>query len=146
MWDNILDLAKSAASFLQSGVAPPDCPPALQQQMACINHLASKKFFLAFSGFIILGIFFAASVMILFVAAAFPQIIAAYVVLFSKVIEIFGLVMSVYIGAQGLVDLRYNSSSNASIQGQVLTEDITKTIRGNQKDDDYNLNIDEYQH
>ena len=75
-------------------------------------------------------------------------VVTAYSTIFTKIIEIFGLVISVYIGAQGLVDLRYNSSSNASIEGQAQSEhiqedknvNINETIlTNNAKENDYNI-------
>jgi hypothetical protein len=75
-------------------------------------------------------------------------VVTAYSTIFTKIIEIFGLVISVYIGAQGLVDLRYNSSSAASIEGDAQSQQITEDknvnvneqiMTNNAKEDDYNI-------
>lgn len=149
----ITNVLKTAASFLQQGVAPPNTPPEQVEQLASTNHLASKKFFLAVSGFVILGIFYAASIAILFLMENSPTAVTAYTILFTKTMEVFATIMAVYLGGQALVDLKYNSSSSASLQGNTsdttsnnttnynakIVEELT-VIHTNLKDDDYELN------
>jgi hypothetical protein len=137
MWQNISNIAKTAAAFLQEGAVPPNTPKELEAQLGAANHLSSKKFFLAFSGFIILGIFFAVCVVILFMMAATPSLLGTYAVLFSKTIEVFAVIMAVYLGSQALVDLRYNSSSSASVDTSI--QDITEKRIANEKEEDYSL-------
>lgn len=77
-------------------------------------------------------------------------VFTAYSTIFTKIMEVLGLVISVYIGAQGLVELRYNSSSNAGIEGQVEDRDSEEfeekdvnireeILSNNAKEDDYNI-------
>jgi hypothetical protein len=132
-------LIKTAASFLQTGVAPPGTPPELKNKLENTNHLASKKFFIAFSGFLILGIFYASSIAVLFLMEKNPELLASYSVMFSKTIEVFAAIMAVYLGGQAVVDLKYNSSSNASLDASVEIVDITERQVGNEKEDDYEL-------
>lgn len=133
-------MLKTAASFLQTGVAPPGTPPDQKQQLENTNHLSSKKFFMAFSGFLILGVFYASSIGVLFLMEKNPQLLSAYSVMFAKTIEVFAAIMAVYMGGQAVVDLKYNSSSNASASTNVEIVDITKRQVGNEKEDDYELN------
>lgn len=157
----ITDVLKTAASFLQQGVAPPNTPPEQVEELANTNHLASKKFFLAISGFIILGIFYAVSVAVLFLMADNSSAVSSYTTMFTKTMEVFATIMACYLGGQALVDLRYSSSSSASMQGNTsdvvsdststatsdnttnynahITEELT-VIHTNSKEDDYELN------
>jgi hypothetical protein len=132
-------LLKTAASFLQTGVAPPGTPENKKAELENTNHLASKKFFIAFSGFLILGLFYASSVAILFLMGNQTELITTYSVMFSKTIEVFAAIMAVYLGGQAVVDLRYNSSSSASTSTNVQIVDITTKNVGNEKEDDYEL-------
>jgi len=155
----ITDVLKTAASFLQQGVAPPNTPPEQVEELANTNHLASKKFFLAISGFVILGIFYAVSVAVLFLMADNSSAVSSYTTMFTKTMEVFATIMACYLGGQALVDLRYSSSSSASMQGTTsdsassavsdsnntatynanITEQLT-VIHTNSKEDDYELN------
>jgi hypothetical protein len=141
MLQNVVNIVKSASAFLQNGVAPPNCAPEYKKSLEEENHLASKKFFVIFSSIVMLAFVFYTSVGILWFIPRVPEIVAAFVTIFTKIMEVFGLVISVYIGAQGLVDLRYNSSSNAGLQGMVEVEsqNITENLTHNTKEDDYTL-------
>ena len=130
----VLEIIKSATSFLRDG---PNASNAAKQLAEDENHFASKKFFIIFSAIIMLAFVFYTSVGILWFLPRTPEIVTAFVTIFAKVMEIFGLIISVYIGAQGLVDLRYNSSSNASLEGVVeVREEI---LTNNAKEEDYNI-------
>jgi hypothetical protein len=130
----VLEIVKSAASFLRDG---PNASETAKQLAEDENHFASKKFFVIFSAIFMLAFVFYTSVGILWVLPRTPEIVTAFVTIFAKVMEIFGLIISVYIGAQGLVDLRYNSSSNAGLQGEVdVREEI---LSNNTKEDDYTI-------
>jgi hypothetical protein len=133
------NLTKTAGAFLQTGVAPPNTPPELKEQMQNTNHLSSKKFFLTFSGFIILGVFYVVSTALLYTMSKTPEMLTAYTVLFTKTMEVFATIMAVYLGGQAVVDLRYNSSSSASLSANIQEVDVTNKIVGNEKEDDYHL-------
>jgi hypothetical protein len=139
MITRLANIAKTAASFLQTGVAPPNTPENQKKEMEDTNHLASKKFFIAFSGFLILGVFYASSITVLFMMSKSPELIAAYSVMFSKTIEVFATIMAVYLGGQALVDLKYSSSSNAEVSSNTQIIDVTTKQIGNEKEDDYVL-------
>ena len=129
MWNNITNVFQSAMSMLQSGEYPNGTPPQFQKVMESVNHLASKKFFITLSGFGILGLFYLSSVLILFFLPHIPEVITGFVVIFSKSIEVFAVIMSVYLSAQGIVDLKYNSNSNVSLQD--LSQQISQNINEN---------------
>ena len=135
----LANIAKTAAAFLQTGVAPPNTPESQKKEMENTNHLASKKFFIAFSGFLILGVFYSSSITVLFMMSKNPELIAAYSVMFSKTIEVFATIMAVYLGGQALVDLKYSSSSNAEVSSNTQIIDVTTKQVGNEKEDDYVL-------
>jgi hypothetical protein len=139
MLARLTNIAKTAAAFLQTGVAPPGTPTEQKKEMEETNHLASKKFFIAFSGFIILGVFYSVSVVVLFTMRNAPELVATYSVMFSKTIEVFATIMAVYLGGQAVVDLKYNSSSNASVSSNTQIVDISTKQVGNEKEDDYIL-------
>ena len=142
MWNNVINIVKSGAAFLQNGVAPPNSSPQQKRALEDENHLASKKFFIIFSALIMLAfVYFSSVALLCFIVPRLPEIVAAYVTIFTKSIEIFGLIISVYIGAQGLVDLKYNSNSNAGLQDviEVDSENITENLTHNTKEQDYTL-------
>lgn len=135
------DIIKTASSFLQTGVAPPNVSFETEQKLKDTTHLSSKKFFAAFSGFLILGTFFAVSIAIMFALRTTPDLIPYYVTMFTKTMEVFATIMAVYIGGQAVVDLRYNSSSNASVSASLEKIDITNRVIANEKEDDYSLDF-----
>ena len=142
MWQNVVDIVKTAGAFLTSDKAPPNTPARLEQQMEDTNHLTSKKFFIIFSSIFMLAFIFYTSVGLLWIIPRSPEIVTAFVTIFTKVIEIFGVIISVYLSAQGIVDLKYNSSSNAGIQGEVEVKDVNineQILSNNAKEDDYNI-------
>jgi len=142
MWQNVLTIVQSAGAFLTNDKAPPNTPLRLEKQMEDTNHLSSKKFFIIFSSLFMLAFVFYTSVGLLWIIPKAPEIVTAFVTIFTKVIEIFGVIISVYLGAQGLVDLKYNSSSNASTEGILEQKEvnINETIlTNNAKENDYHI-------
>jgi hypothetical protein len=136
MWQNLVNVVQSASAFLQNGKAPPNTPAHLERQLEDTNHLASKKFFIIFTSVLMLAVLYYSSVAIL-LAIHMPEHVAAFVTLFTKTIEIFAIIIASYLGVQAAVDLRYNSSSNAGIQGEVIVEKKEVILTHNTKEDDY---------
>ena len=142
------NIAKTAAAFLQTGVAPPNTPAQHIPELSKRNHLSSKKFFVVFVSVAILCLFFYSSVSIMFFLPRTPEIITGFVTLFTKTSEILAIVISTYLGVQAAVDFKINSGSNVSMNNnsqtstqnlnQTITETIT-VIHTNQKEDDYEL-------
>ena len=120
----------TATSFLQTGVAPPNTPFFQKKELESQNHLSSKKFFIVFSSFLILFIFYFVSVSILFFLPNLPEYITGFVAIFSKTIEVLSIIIASYLGTQAIVDLRYGSNSNVSLQSnsQHNIEQNTQTI------------------
>jgi hypothetical protein len=122
MWTSITDVVKNAASFLSSSKVPPGTPLELQDSLRQQNHFKSKKFFLAFSSFIGLLIFYFSSVGILFILPSGNEIISGYVTIFSKTIEILAIIVAAYLGTQMAIDLKYGSSSNVNFDTVLTSE------------------------
>jgi hypothetical protein len=141
MWyKGALDILQSASAFLQNGKAPPNTPEYLKRRMEETNHLSSKKFFIIFSSVIMLAALYYSSVAIL-LAIQMPEHVGAFVTLFSKTIEIFAVIIASYLGVQAVVDLKYNSDSSASSEGEitVIKEEITENLTNNAKEEDYSI-------
>ena len=141
MWKVIGNIAKTVTSFLQTGVAPPNTPRELRPTLEQTNHLQSKKFFIVFSCFLILGFFYFSSVAILFILPNIPEVISGYVTIFSKTIEVVSIVVAAYLGIQGIVDLRYNSTSSVINESISKSEKITITQEylSGPKEEDYKI-------
>lgn len=141
MWNALTNIAKTATSFLQTGIAPPNTPEILKPSLEQANHLQSKKFFIVFSCFLILGFFYFSSVAILFMLPNVPEIISGYVTIFSKTIEVVSIVVAAYLGVQGIVDLKYSSSSSVINESISKTERVTITQEylSGPKEDDYKI-------
>lgn len=128
MWDNIKNIASSAAAFLSSNKVPPGTPVALQESMRNENHFKSKKFFLAFSSFIGLLAFYLLSVAILFLLPARNEMITGYVQIFTKTVEIVAIIIASYIGVQAAIDFKYGSSSNTNLDATLTSEQREEKI------------------
>lgn len=122
MWDSITNIAKNAASFLSSNRVPPGTPLELQDSLRQENHFKSKKFFLAFSSFIGLLGFYLLSVGILFLLPSKNELIAGYVTIFTKTIEIVAIIVASYIGVQAAIDFKYGSSSSTNLDSVLTSE------------------------
>jgi hypothetical protein len=127
MWQNLTNIIQSASAFLQNGKAPPNTPEYLQRRMEETNHLSSKKFFIIFTSVLMLGFLYYSSVAIL-LAIELPEHVTAFVTIFSKTIEIFAIIIASYLGVQAVVDLRYNSETNAETNGEIIVEKKEENI------------------
>lgn len=141
LFSSAINIVKSAATFLQSGVAPAGVSNELRQKMEDTNHFTSKKFFIVFSASILLAFFYFTSIGILFLLPHVPEVVTGYITMFVKTIEVLAVVIAFYTTGQAVVDLKYISSSNAGIQGNVsvIKEEITENLTHNIKEDDYEL-------
>jgi hypothetical protein len=122
MWNSITNIAKNAASFLSSNRVPPGTPIQLQDSLRQENHFKSKKFFLAFSSFIGLLAFYLLSVGILFLLPSKNELIAGYVTIFTKTIEIVAIIVASYIGVQAAIDFKYGSTSSTNLDAILTSE------------------------
>ena len=140
MLSKIIDVAKTATSMLRSGEVPPNTPVEYREELSKINFLASKKFYVVFCSVIILSLFYAASIFVLFLTATAPNLTVPFVTIFTETIKILAVIIASYLGVQTVLDYRMQSNSNVTLQGQNATskEEIT-VINTNIKDDDYEL-------
>lgn len=138
MFDGITNVVRSAAAFLQNGKAPPNTPEYLKRTMEETNHLSSKKFFIIFTSVLMLAALYYSSVFIL-LAIKMPEHVSAFVTMFSKTMEIFAVIIASYLGVQAVVDLRYNSSSDADVTGSIVVEKREEILTHNTKEEDYDI-------
>jgi hypothetical protein len=132
MWNNVTNLFKTAAAFLSSKKVPPGTPIDLHEQMKRQNHFASKKFFIAFTSFLGVLFFYFVSVVVLFFLPTQNEIIAGYVQIFTKTIEVIAIIIAAYLGVQTVADFQFSSSSNTSLETnltsteKIIEEETTK--------------------
>lgn len=128
MISSFANIVKSATSFLSSSSVPPGTPIEMQSSLRKENHFKSKKFFLAFSSFIGLIVFYLLSVGILFFIPEKNELIAGYVTIFTKTIEIIAIIVASYIGVQAAVDLKYGSNSNVNLESSLTPAQREATV------------------
>lgn len=128
MWEAVTNIAKNAASFLSSNKVPPGTPVELQSSLREQNHFKSKKFFLAFTSFIGLLAFYLLSVAVLFLLPPQNEIIAGYVTIFTKTVEIVAIIVASYIGVQAAIDLKYGSNSSVNLESVLTSEQREEKI------------------
>lgn len=138
----IKNLTATASSFLSSGTPPPNVSPESEEyeRLKSLNHMESPKFFVCAVSAAILCFFYFVSVGIMFMLPPTPEVITGFVTVFTKTTEILAVIIATYVGAQAVVDLKYNSSSNVSLESKTekIIQEIT-VIHTNSKDDDYEL-------
>ena len=142
MWNIIKNTLLTGASYLSSNQVPPNTPLQDQERLRSTNHMESKKFYMVLTSVAILAFFYFSSVSLLFFIPTASEIVTGFVTIFSKTIEILAIIIGSYVGAQAVVDLKYNSTSKASVEGNFDTEYIKEEvtiIQTNAKDDDYEL-------
>jgi ABC-type Na+ efflux pump permease subunit len=142
MWAKIIEIAKTASSMLHSGDFPPNTPTEYQKDLSNINFLASKKFFVVFCSVIILSVFYAVSIFVLFLTSGMSATItSAFVTIFVETIKILAVIIGSYLGVQTLLDFKYKSDSNNEFKSENKTEKFEEitVITSNSKEDDYEL-------
>jgi hypothetical protein len=129
MWTSITNTFKNVYAFLSSNTVPPNTPLQLREEMKKANHFASRKFFIVFTSFLGLCFFYFASVAILFFLPQIgTELISGYVTIFTKTIEVLAVIIAAYLGVQAVVDLKYNSSSNTSMETIKSIEQIDEKV------------------
>ena len=130
----------TAVSFLSNNHVPPNTSDEDITRIKSINHMESKKFFIVLTSVAILAFFYFISIGIMFLLPhGAPEFVSGFVTIFSKTIEILAIIIASYVGAQAAVDLKYGSTSNASIEGVTETLNELTVIQTNIKEDDYEL-------
>ena len=141
MWEKIIQIAQTASSMLHSGKVPPNTPLQYREDLSKVNFLASKKFYVVFCSVILLAIFYAASIFVLFLTAATPNLTVPFVSIFTETIKILAVIIASYLGVQTILDYRIQSNSDVNLSGDqtfIKEEQITYII-SNSKEDDYEL-------
>jgi hypothetical protein len=118
MWQKIIDIAKTASAMLHSGDVPPNTPPEYREDLSKVNFLASKKFYVVFCSVIILALFYAASIFVLFLTAASPSLTVPFVSIFTETVKILAVIIASYLGVQTILDYKMQSSSNVNVEGK----------------------------
>jgi len=141
MWEKIIQIAQTASSMLHSGKVPPNTPLQYRDDLSKVNFLASKKFYVVFCSVILLAIFYAASIFVLFLTAATPTLTVPFVSIFTETIKILAVIIASYLGVQTILDYRMQSNSDVNLSGDqtfIKEEQITYII-SNSKENDYEL-------
>lgn len=130
MWEKVLNIGRTAESFLRTDKAPPGTPTKYIDEMKATTFLASKKFFVVFSSVILIALYFGVSVFILFLTAPLPTITAPFVMIFCETIKIFAIIISSYLGIQAALDFKMNSSTSTNLSAQRIdsTEEVNEKI------------------
>jgi len=118
MWRKIVEIAKTASAMLHSGDVPPNTPPEYKDDLSKVNFLASKKFYVVFCSVIILAVFYAASIFVLFLTAASPSLTVPFVSIFTETVKILAVIIASYLGVQTILDYKMQSSSNVNLEGK----------------------------
>lgn len=141
MWERIVEIAKTASAMLHAGEVPPNTPPKYREDLSKVNFLSSKKFYVVFCSVIILAVFYAASIFVLFLTAASPNLTVPFVSIFTETIKILAVIIASYLGVQTILDYKMQSNSNVDLSGQQnynKDEEVTYIV-SNAKDEDYKI-------
>lgn len=117
MWEKIIDITKTAGAMLHSGRVPPKTPPCYKEDLSKINFLASKKFYVVFCSVVILAVFYAASIVVLFLTSAAPHLTVPFVTIFTETIKILAIIIASYLGVQTILDYKMQSTSENVLEG-----------------------------
>ena len=141
MWQRIIDIAKTASSMLHAGEVPPNTPLKYREDLSKVNFLSSKKFYVVFCSIIILSVFYAASICVLFLTAAYPDLTVPFVSIFTETIKILAIIIASYLGVQTILDYKMQSDSSVSLSGEQNSEKDEEVtyIATNAKDEDYKI-------
>ena len=141
MWERIIDIAKTASAMLHSGEVPPNTPLKYRDDLSKVNFLSSKKFYVVFCSIVILSVFYAASIFVLFLTAASPNLTVPFVSIFTETVKILAIIIASYLGVQTILDYKMQSDSSVSLSGEQnydKDEDVTYIVT-NAKDEDYKV-------
>lgn len=141
MWQRIVEIAKTASAMLHAGEVPPNTPIKYREDLSRVNFLSSKKFYVVFCSVIILAIFYAASIFVLFLTAASPSLTVPFVSIFTETIKILAVIIASYLGVQTILDYKMQSNSNVDLSGEQnfnRDEEVTYIV-SNAKDEDYKI-------
>ena len=140
MWKKLTDTVKTVSSMLNSGAIPPNTPIEYREDFKKINFLASKKFYVVFCSIVILSIFYASSIGVLFLTSIYPSLTIPFVSIFSETIKILAIIIGSYLGVQTVLDYKMQSSNNVTlIDESISVEEKLTYIDSNAKEEGYEL-------
>lgn len=149
MWGNVTDLFRTLTAFLSSTKAPPNTSVELYKAMRDENHFASKKFYITFTSFLGMMIFYFITVLILFFVPKENEMVVAYVQIFSKTIDVVAIIVASYLGTQVVSEFRFGGSTNTNFDSALAVEEIDQNLKqetyiveeylSGPKEDDYSL-------
>jgi hypothetical protein len=128
MWQKIIEIAKTASAMLHTGTVPPNTPTQYRKSMSEVNFLASKKFYVVFCSVIILILFYAASICVLFLTATSPALTMPFVTIFTETVKILAIIIASYLGVQTVLDYRMQSTSNIETSNTTTKSEVDEQI------------------
>lgn len=113
MFNKIKEIGNNLTWWARKGAAPTNVKdPAIKEALGSINHFASSKFTLCIIAItIIVLIFLFATIMLFFLP---KESYTSFVTLHHDFYVVLGLIISVMLGAAGLVTISNNNSSSVS--------------------------------
>lgn len=137
MFDSVKKIANNLTWWARKGAAPTDVKdPAIKEALGAINHFSSSKFTLCIIGIAIIVVIFLFSTVMLFFLP--KEAYTSFVTLHHELYVILGLIISVMLGAAGLVTISNNNSS--SVSTSALSEILTSK---EERTENQNINIKE---
>jgi hypothetical protein len=127
-WQKIKELTW----FLHKGVVPKNTPVEYIDEMKKINHMESKKFSMTIIAIFIIAVMYFSSVFLLFLLPNDPHV-SALVSMYKDMIVAVAAIAGTLVGIQGIVDWKYNSSTDIDLKSETTKEKLTN----NAKEDDY---------
>ena len=140
MLSQILDNIKHATWFLRSGVAPKGAEGRQLERLKDVNHMASKKFAMTMVAVGIIAFMYFSSLVFLFFFPSDPHV-SAIVSMYKDMIVAIASIVATLVGIQGIVDWKYDSSSNSSNLSETYNENTNQILTSNTKEDDYTTTI-----
>jgi hypothetical protein len=143
MLSNLKNLFTNMTWYLRSGIAP----SRIQkndfnfQKLKNINHMSSKKFAMTMVAVSIIAFMYFASVLFLFLLPNDPQV-SGLVNMYKDMIVAIAAIVASLVGIQGLVDWKYNGSSDVVNISETSKEIITEEYLSGPKEEDYILEIE----
>jgi hypothetical protein len=98
------------------------------KDLSKVNFLSSKKFYVVFCSVIILAVFYAASIIVLFFTAPFPSLTIPFVSIFSETIKILAVIIASYLGVQTILDYKMQSNSSVNLESSYSQEEVDEKI------------------
>ena len=132
MWNKLSGLYNQYFFWTKNGLVPPTSVGTPQEDAdRNMNHFRSKKFTVIFMSFVVILFFYFSGVAILFWLR--PDTVAAFVTMFSKILEVIAWIVTFWCTGQSVIDLKYSNSTNVDLIGQnsTNTQNLNQNINEN---------------